>query len=46
MTGTTTETASRIMSQFQKDNLIRSGRQWVAITDHKRLAALAEKDLD
>jgi CRP-like cAMP-binding protein len=46
MTGTTTETASRIMSQFQKDNLIRSGRQWVAITDRKRLADLAEKDLD
>lgn len=31
MAGTTTETASRIMSRFQKEGLIRSGRQWVAV---------------
>lgn len=42
MTGATAETASRVMSQFQKDGVIRSGRQWVAITDPERLAALAE----
>lgn len=33
MTGTTTETASRIISQFQKDGLVYSGRQWIAITN-------------
>lgn len=43
MTGTTTETASRIMSQFQKDGLIESGRQWVAIADGERLAQIAEE---
>jgi CRP/FNR family transcriptional regulator, nitrogen oxide reductase regulator len=42
MTGTTSETASRIMSQFHKDGLIDSGRQWVAIADRDRLASLAE----
>lgn len=42
MTGATAETASRVMSQFQKDGIINSGRQWVAITDKVRLAALAE----
>ena len=41
MTGTTPETASRIMSQLQKDGLINSGRQWVAITDPEQLAAVA-----
>jgi CRP-like cAMP-binding protein len=40
MAGTTTETASRIMSQFQKDGLVESGRQWVAIKDLRRLADL------
>lgn len=41
MTGTTTETASRVMSQLQKAGLIRSGRQWVAVADRAGLAALA-----
>lgn len=41
MTGTTTETVSRIMSRFRKDHLIRSGRRWVAITNRDRLAAIA-----
>src|SRR5690606_3742453 len=41
MTGTTLETASRIMSDFQKQGLIRSGRQWVAIADPAALAAAA-----
>lgn len=42
MTGATPETVSRIMAQLQKDGLISSGRQWVAINDPKGLAALAE----
>jgi CRP-like cAMP-binding protein len=41
MTGTTAETASRVLSQFRKAGLIRSGRQWVAIVDRERLALLA-----
>jgi CRP-like cAMP-binding protein len=41
MVGTTTESASRVMSQLQKDGLIRSGRQWVAITDPERLESLS-----
>lgn len=44
MTGTTTETASRIMSQFQKDGLVESGRQWVAIKDLRRLAGILGED--
>jgi CRP-like cAMP-binding protein len=42
LTGTTTETASRVMSQFQKDRLIKTGRQWVAITNKPGLAAITE----
>jgi len=41
MTGTTVETASRIMSQLQKDGLIHSGRQWVAITNVAKLESIA-----
>jgi CRP-like cAMP-binding protein len=44
MTGTTLETASRVMSQFQKDDLIRTGRQWVAITHYAELAALVKTE--
>ena len=42
LTGTTTETASRVMSQIQKEGLIQTGRQWVAITNKSGLAALSE----
>jgi CRP/FNR family transcriptional regulator, nitrogen oxide reductase regulator len=42
LTGSTVETASRILSQFRKDGLIRSGRQWIAVVDQAGLAALAE----
>ncbi|MEJ2348330.1 MAG: Crp/Fnr family transcriptional regulator [Anaerolineales bacterium] len=45
MTGTTTESASRVMSQFQKDGLIESGRQWVAITDLEGLESIAQEDI-
>ena len=44
MTGTTTETASRIVSQFQKEGLVHSGRQWIAITDKPRLETIAGTD--
>jgi CRP-like cAMP-binding protein len=44
MTGTTTETASRVMSHFQKQQLIQSGRQWVAITNADGLRALTEAE--
>lgn len=42
MTGTTTATASRVISQLQRDGLINSGRQWVAITDAEALRGIAE----
>ena len=42
LSGTTTETASRVMSQLQKEGLIRTGRRWVAIMDQPGLAALTE----
>jgi len=41
MTGTSTATASRIMSQFQEDGLITSGRQWVAINDRPELIRIS-----
>jgi CRP-like cAMP-binding protein len=44
MVGTTLETASRVVSQFRKDGLIESGRQWIAILDRQKLAALAGED--
>jgi CRP-like cAMP-binding protein len=40
MTGATVETVSRIMSKLRAEGVIRSGRQWVAIADADRLAAL------
>ncbi len=42
MTGATLETVSRVMSQFRKQKLVRSGRGWVAIIDEKRLSELAQ----
>lgn len=45
MTGTTVETASRVMSQFRRDGLIDSGRQWVSILNAEDLALIAEEDL-
>jgi CRP-like cAMP-binding protein len=45
MTGTTTESASRVMSQFQKDGLIQSGRKWVAVTDREGLEAILGSEL-
>ncbi|MCL4562442.1 MAG: Crp/Fnr family transcriptional regulator [Chloroflexi bacterium] len=42
MTGTTTETASRTVSQFQAKGLIQGGRQWIAITDLDALKSVAQ----
>lgn len=41
MTGTTTETASRMISQLQKDGLVHTGRQWIAITNKPELEKIA-----
>ncbi len=45
MTGTTSESASRVMSQFQKDSLIQTGRQWVAIIDRVSLEVIAGAEI-
>jgi len=42
MAGTSTETASRIMSDFQDRDIINTGRQWVAIRAMDRLADIAD----
>ncbi|MCL4393871.1 MAG: Crp/Fnr family transcriptional regulator [Chloroflexi bacterium] len=41
MTGTTTETVSRVLSHLRKAGVIRSGRRWIAITNRAKLVALA-----
>lgn len=43
MAGTSSETASRIMSDFQDRDIIKTGRQWVAISDMNRLADIANE---
>jgi CRP-like cAMP-binding protein len=40
LSGTTPETASRLMSSFQDMGVIQSGRQWVAVTDADHLVSL------
>ena len=45
MTGTTTETTSRVMSQFQKDGWIQTGRKWVSILDVHALEQIAEVEM-
>lgn len=40
MTGTTPETASRIISNLQKQGYIKTGRQWIALSNRERFAAL------
>jgi CRP/FNR family transcriptional regulator, nitrogen oxide reductase regulator len=44
MTGTTPETVSRVMSQFQSSGIIESGRQWVGINDLKPLEEMAGEE--
>lgn len=41
MTGASIETVSRILGEFDRDRLIDSGRQWIAVRDHERLSRLA-----
>lgn len=41
MVGTTRETASRVLSQLDRNGVIRSGRGWVGLTDRDRLAQIA-----
>lgn len=43
MAGTSAETTSRIMSQFQEEDLITSGRQWVAIKDKPELLRISSE---
>ena len=43
MTGSTTETVSRIMSRFAEEGWVKSGRKWVTIMDSKRLEDLAKR---
>ena len=44
MVGTTRETASRVLSQLDREGVIRSGRGWVGLTDRDRLARIAAGD--
>lgn len=44
MTGATTESVSRVMSQFRRQGLIASGRGWVVLRDSAGLAAIAETE--
>lgn len=39
MSGTSGETASRIMHRFREEGLIRSGRQWISIINYHELEA-------
>lgn len=41
MTNATPETVSRVMSQYQSEDIIKSGRQWVAIANREALEAKA-----
>lgn len=44
MTGTTTESVSRVLSRLHKDGLVDTGRRWTAITDRGGLARLASAE--
>jgi CRP-like cAMP-binding protein len=44
MTGTTTESVSRVVSKLRRDGIIATGRRWTSITDRARLAALADHE--
>lgn len=43
MTGSTTESVSRVMSRLRKEGVIDSGRRWTAILDRDRLAIAASE---
>lgn len=42
MTGTSTETVSRIMSRFQQDGYITSGRKWIAVRNREGFTAFLD----
>ena len=42
MTGTTLHTVSRLLSAWESEGIVRSGRQKVTVTDPHRLMLLAE----
>ena len=42
MTATTPETASRVISQFQREGWINTGREWIALADPAALREIAE----
>jgi CRP-like cAMP-binding protein len=42
MTGTTTESASRVISQWQKAGWIETGRQWIAVKENEKLKEILE----
>lgn len=42
LTGSASETVSRVLAQLRRDELIETGRRWVAVRDLDRLRALAE----
>jgi CRP/FNR family transcriptional regulator len=41
LTGTTVETASRVMSELRRSGTIDSGRRWISIVDRPALEAVA-----
>ncbi len=43
MTGTTTETVSRVMSHLTEQGLVKSGRKWVTLMERKRLEEVVRK---
>lgn len=45
MSGTTTESASRVLSRLHRDGIIDTGRRWTSIIDRTRLATLAGERL-
>ena len=43
MSGTTVESASRVLARMKKSGVIDSGREWTAITDHDALETLVPR---
>lgn len=41
MSGTTAETASRVVSDLRREHVIRTGRRWISIEDLSRLVSIA-----
>ncbi len=45
MTGTTPETASRIISKLKKEGIIKTGRKWIVIKDMNKLGEMLKSNL-